>query len=260
MPIQADLALFQKIMSDLDVIQREQYLSSFSYQFTHNSTALEGNTVSYYETVTLINDGITPAGKTIRECHEIIGHDKAVRKMIALGTTGKGQVSEDIIREFHQLCMYPAQYAGVYRNTQAYIRGARTKVDPPQKIYEDMKFLIEDLNNKEFKGLLKKAAYAHAEFVRIHPFSDADGRTARLLMNYILLTGNYPMICIDKTRRAEYIEALDAYGVTGDLQPFYAFLSSCLQAELKKFFDLFDEIYTNYVKLPKFGAQNYLTE
>lgn len=259
--LEQNIKIFNNIFNKLDAIQRQEYFENFSLQFTHNSTAIEGNTLSYYETVTLINDDITPKGKTLRECHEIIGHDLAFKRMLTISSEKK-EIDDDIVCELHQLCMYPAKYAGVYRNTNAYIKGAKTKVSEPFRIYEDMKFFYDDLKNKVFNDPIEKAAYTHAEFVRIHPFSDGNGRTARLIMNLSLLNDNCPLICINKEHRADYIETLDCYGVNRDLKPFNDFLCKTMSQDLKDFFLRHDDLYQKgleLLKLNSLGNESHLS-
>ena len=221
------IACFRQIFSKLDEVQQEEYYVNFGFQFTHNSTAIEGNTLTYYETVTLIDKDLTPAGKTLRECHEVIGHDLAFKKMLQYADE-KAVINDDVVCELHKLCMFPAQYAGIYRNTNSFINGAKTRVSPPGQIYQDLKFLFDDLLHHEFADPLEKAAYTHAEFVRIHPFPDGNGRTSRLLMNLILKSEDYPLICISNQNRQEYIETLDKFGVKRDLNPFYDFLAKTM--------------------------------
>lgn len=152
-------------------------------------------------------------------------------------------ITEEIVCELHKLCMFPASYAGTYRNTNAYISGARTRVSAPLQIYQDLKFYFDDLLHHDFADPLEKAAYAHAEFVRIHPFPDGNGRTSRLLMNLSLKSDDYPLVCISNQNRSEYIETLDIYGVERDLKPFYDFLQKTMENDLDMFFDRFRDQY-----------------
>jgi Fic family protein len=245
--LKKDIECFNQIFSRLDAVQQQEYYVNFGYQFTHNSTAIEGNTLSYYEAVTLINDDITPSGKTLRECLEVKGHDMAFKRMMQLAFE-KTPIDDDLVCELHKLCMFPAKYAGVYRTSNAYIQGARTKVSNPTQIYQDMRFFYQDLSERTFNDPVEKAAYTHAEFVRIHPFPDGNGRTSRLIMNLSLLNDDYPLICIKKELRAEYIETLDIYGVERDLKPFTDFLRKTMKKDLEQFFERHNELYKEISK------------
>lgn len=131
--------------------------------------------------------------------------------------------------------MFPAKYAGTYRNTDVCIKGAGTRVSSPAHIYQDLKFFFDDLENRKFSNSLEKAAFTRAEFVRIHPFSDGNGRISRLIMNLSLLKDQLPLLCIRKESRQDYIEALDKYGTNRDLKPFYGFLFEIMKNTLHDF-------------------------
>lgn len=230
--LEEKVRLFQRIWSQWDPIEREAYLSRFSLQYTHHSTAIEGNTLTYAETVVLLNDGIVPSGgKTYREVNEIVGHDLAYKKLLEFAGERR-EITEDVICQFNRLCMFPAQYAGHYRNCNAYITGSQVPVTKPMFIRVEIRAFLEELKTIRFASPLERAAYVHARFVCIHPFNDGNGRTSRLLMNLSLQNDGWPMICIKKEDRASYIEALEDYAVTRRTDSFCAFLGQVLERQL----------------------------
>ena len=125
---------------------------------------------------------------------------------------------------------------GVYRNVDVYISGAQHTPPSPNEMYRQVKDFYADLGWKG--GVLDPialAAWTHAEFVRIHPFPDGNGRTSRLLMNYQLLAQGFAPISIAKEARLAYYNALEAYAVAGDLQPFAAMIAALEEKQLDRY-------------------------
>lgn len=178
---------------------------------TYSSNALEGNSLTLSETKVLLEDGITVGGKPIRDCYEATGHAKAYDYMLGIARSGELKITEEMIQQLHFL-FYNAvdsETAGQYRKGQVFISG--TEYIPPsaEQISELMAEFIEKLS-KEKDNLhpVEYAAYAHRRLVDIHPFSDGNGRTARLLMNMILINKGYCIVSIPPILRHEYISAL----------------------------------------------------
>ena len=238
------IKIYQNIFNNLDDVNKEGYYKLFGVEFTHNSTVIEGNTFTLTETRILLKDHIIAgAGKSIREVNEILGHEMAFDKMLEY-SFNKTAISEDVIFDLHTKVMYPASFTNSYRNVDVFIYGSKTKTSEATHVYQDMKFLISDLTKIPFKDPIEKAAYLHAEFVKIHPFTDGNGRTARLIMALSLLNDDYPMIYISKEHRGEYISALEEYGVNKNLQPLKNFLAQ----EMLKQISFFIEQYQDYIK------------
>ena len=211
---------------------------AFEIEYTHNSTAIEGNTLSLIETKVLLEDGLSIGGKTLREIYEAVNHRKAflyVKECIGQGMP----LDEKIIKDIHALLMENIQVGGVYRDVQVYISGARHMPPPPSLMYRQVKDFYADLSwkGKELNQV-ELAAWTHAEFVKIHPFTDGNGRTSRLIMNYQLMTEGFPAISIDKEDRLEYFKALDAYAAEGSLQPFADMVAGLVDRRLERYIEL----------------------
>jgi Fic family protein len=193
---------------------------SFDIEYAHESTALEGNTLTLIETKTILEDRISVGGKPLREQYEVENHDKAfdyVKKCIDEHLP----LTENTAKDIHALLMTNILVGGVYRNTAVRITGASHKPPNPSEMYRQIKDFFADLPDKTTAlNTIEFAAYTHAEFVKIHPFEDGNGRTSRLLMNYQLMSDNFLPIAIRKSSRLEYYQALEAYAVDGDLNPF----------------------------------------
>lgn len=101
-----------------------------------------------------------------------------------------------------------------------------------------IKGFYEELTNKSALNPIEPAAWMHAEFVRIHPFIDGNGRTSRLLMNYQLLSQGYLPVSVAKEARLDYYNALEQYAVHGDLQPFAEFVADLEEKQLDEYLKL----------------------
>lgn len=123
-------------------------------------------------------------------------------------------MDEKIVKDIHALLMDHIFVGGIYRNVDVYISGAQHTPPSPNEMYRQIIDFYADLTGKGKKlNLIELAAWTHAEFVKIHPFSDGNGRTSRLIMNYQLMTNGFPAISIAKETRLEYFNTLEAYAV-----------------------------------------------
>ena len=211
---------------------------AFEIEYTHNSTAIEGNTLSLIETKVLLEDGISIGGKALREIYEAVNHRKAFRYVKEC--IGKGlPLDEAKVKDSHALLMENIQVGGVYRNAQVYISGAQHMPPPPQLMYQQVKEFYADLSWKGRElNPVELAAWIHAEFVKIHPFTDGNGRTSRLIMNYQLMTDGFPPVSIAKEDRLEYFKTLEAYAVEGNLQPFAELVAGLVDRQMERYIAL----------------------
>ena len=207
---------------------------SFEVEYTHNSTAIEGNTLSLIQTKAILEDGISVGGKTLREIYEVVNHNKAfgfVKKCVTEGKT----LDETIIKDIHALLMENILTGGVYRNVEVRISGAKHKPPVPSEMYQQIKNFYADMPYKVKENAIEFAAWTHAEFVKIHPFVDGNGRTSRMIMNYQLLASGFLPVSIAKENRLEYFEALEAYAVEGDLNPFANMIAELEEQRLDEY-------------------------
>ena len=185
----------------------------FRIDLTYTSNALEGNTLSIVETKVLLEDGLTVGGKPIRDCYEAVGHANAYDFMLNVARSNPLIFSEDVILKLHKLFYQgiDAENAGVYRNVQVMITGSEYMPPKHKEVPELMRAFVNELNENLNKiHTVQFAAFAHRKLVDIHPFVDGNGRTARLLMNLILINSGYQIISIPPILRSEYINALRA--------------------------------------------------
>ncbi len=194
---------------------------NFKLEWTYNSNAIEGNTLTLKETKVVL-EGITIGGKTMREHLEAINHKEAIEFLEEL-INDNGELSEMDIKNIHALVLkgIDDENAGRYRIENVIISGA-THIPPESVVVpEFMEKLIYRYDEwKEKYHPIVVAALLHAEFVKIHPFIDGNGRTARLLMNFEAMKNGYPPIIIKTEQRHSYYDALDKGAMTGDYTDF----------------------------------------
>ena len=234
----------------------------FDVELTYNSNAIEGNTLNLQETRAILEDGITVGGKTLREHLEVTNHKKAIDFMFSLVT--KKKITEMDIFNLHAIILdrIDPQNAGFYRNTQVYIRGSKYIPPPPKEIPSKMKDFVKLLNSK--KNALELAAEVHFQLVHIHPFTDGNGRTARLLMNLVLLKHKYPMTVILRAERKKYISYLES-AHKGNITPFLNFVAKSVERSLDIYLTMVDPKFSEkYIPLSEAAklsgySQEYLS-
>lgn len=198
---------------------QDNYNRTFDVAYTHHSTAIEGNTLTLMETKVLLEDEVSVGGKSIREIYEVVNHNRAFQYIKQCIKEGK-PLDEGIVKDIHEMLMDNIMQGGIYRQVDVYISGAQHTPPSPQKAYEQIKDFFATLPAKASLHPIELAAYTHAEFVRIHPFVDGNGRTARLMMNYQLMSKGYLPVIIKKEDRLSYFECLEQYAVDKNLTPF----------------------------------------
>lgn len=212
----------------------DNFENSFDIEYTHNSTAIEGNTLSLIETKAVLEDKLSIGGKALREIYEVINHSKAFNYVKKCITEGK-QLDETITKDIHAMLMDNILTGGIYRNVEVRITGAKHKPPAPSEMYQQVKSFFDELPYKTDLNPIELAAWTHAEFVKIHPFEDGNGRTSRLIMNYQLLANGFLPVSIDKENRLDYFNTLEAFAVQGNLAPFAEMIASLEEVQLDEY-------------------------
>ncbi len=197
---------------------------SLKVEFTYNSNAIEGSTLTRGETKLVIEDGLTIAGKTIREINETLNHNDLF-EILYKAVKEKIQINEKFIFNIHKAVLknIDDENAGVYRKIQVYISGEKQLPPKPTSIQKQMQDLLSWFEQEKNKiSPTELAAKFHYKFVKIHPFIDGNGRTVRILINIILMQKNYPLIIIPNIRRAEYISTLNSKSSEENFLEFFA--------------------------------------
>ena len=184
---------------------------ALSVEWTYNSNAIEGNTLSLRETQMILEDGVTISGKSLREHFEAKNHDTALKHLNALATKESALESSEIL-SLHGYVMRSIddESAGRIRHAGVRISGANFLPPNAQKVPDLLDALIQYVNdNPDGLSAIEMATVFHHRFVYIHPFFDGNGRTVRLAMNLMLMRQGFPPAIILKNDRKKYYDALN---------------------------------------------------
>lgn len=206
----------------------------FDIEYTYTSNAIEGSTLTRSETALVVEKGLTVRGKPLKEHLEAVNHNKAIYFMRSLIDKGHQFITQQDIKNIHNVVLSSIddQWAGKYRLDEIFITGATVEPPLPHHVPFKMKSLIEWLELEQGKHPAQIAADLHFKFVAIHPFIDGNGRTARLLMNLVLMQNGYPITIIKTEERAIYIDAINEATITGDLTDFYKIIFGAVERSL----------------------------
>lgn len=196
---------YNQVFKKLDEITKKEILKNYLIEFAFNSTSIEGNTINLEQARNLLEEGLTPENKTLREIYDLQNTEKVFFEIINLNE----DLSHDFIIRIHDSLLENIDARKGYRKTD--IRVVRSNFDatPAPYVKTDMDLLLKWYNeHREKIHPLSLAVIFHHKFEKIHPFADGNGRTGRIILNYILIRNNYPPLIIHKKTRANYLEVL----------------------------------------------------
>lgn len=214
----------------------------YDVEITYTSNAIEGNTLTPVETTLVIEQGITIAGKPLKDHLEALDHYDAIRyvRELARETT---PLTESDMRNFHRLVMRRSRpdIAGQYAGLARYVRTETGRHEFPSPA--EVPALMGDL--ARWLGAApdtpETAFAAHRRLVDVHPFNDGNGRTARLLMNLVLIRGGYPPVAVRPEDRLAYIRALQQSQAGQGTESFDALLYERLDTTLGEYLSVLQE-------------------
>lgn len=249
----ADLILTIDKFNSLNLSDVLNYEKFNQYAITHHSTTIEGSTLTEVETRLLLDEGITPAGKPLLHSLMVQDHFKALQFIIA-EAKNKRVINAEFICEINAQVMkntgsiYNTLFGEIDATKGMFRKGNVSAGNSYFVNYDKVEKLVIELcekinnkltNNNSIEEKLNLSFDAHFELVSIHPFYDGNGRTSRLLMNYIQLIFNLPMAIVFKEDKAAYFEALQATRKNEDINIFRDFMygqyEKYLHAEIDKF-------------------------
>ena len=217
----------------------ERLNEEFTVEYTYNSNAIEGNTLTLRET-DLVLRGLTIDQKPLKDHMEAVGHKEAfdyVRELVK----ENAPLTESVIKQIHYLVLADKKDdRGVYRRIPVRIMGAHHEPVQPYLIGPKMEQLLLDYAASE-AHIVTKLARFHIEFEGVHPFIDGNGRTGRLLVNLELMKAGYPPIDIKFTDRVAYYDAFDAYHVRHDLSAMEGLFAGYINARLDTYLKILHE-------------------
>ena len=233
------ITLIEKKKAELDTKRPltegevQRLYEDFMVEYTYNSNAIEGNTLTLRETEMVLR-GLTVDRKPLKDHLEVVGHKDAFYFVVDL-VKEKAEITESIIKQIHSLVLADKPMdKGVYRKIPVRIMGAHHEPVQPYLIESKMYELLQDYK-KDGRNIAEKLAEFHIRFEGIHPFIDGNGRTGRLLINLELMKAGYPPIDIKFTDRKRYYDAFDAYYVKKDLSAMTKLFAEYLNARLTEY-------------------------
>lgn len=214
----------------------KEICEEFDKNYIYESTSFENGDFTYEDVVFLLEDHsrqFPDKSEAVRKA--IINNFHAIQRVHRLVEDGI-QYDENIVKDLHQILVEGIIVGGVYRTRDLFILGAKHVPPTYLKIYSKMDRYFADLNNPELKGL-KKAAFAHLQILKIYPFMDANGRLARLLLNYQLELEGFLPISITRNIRDEYYNAIDEYKINKKIEPFTEFIANLEEKRINEFLE-----------------------
>ncbi|NLY44600.1 MAG: Fic family protein [Tissierella sp.] len=211
---------------------REEFLINFTY----NSNAIEGNTLTLQETALILKEGITIDKKPLKEHLEAVGHKDAFYYIEEL-VKDKIDISEKNIKDIHSLVlMDKPQDRGRYRRIPVTILGAVDEPPQPYIVPKLMEELIYEYNEgRESAHTIERVSLFHLKFEGIHPFIDGNGRTGRLLLNLELMKEGYPPINIKFQDRKKYYDCFTDYHLKNDPSMLVNMVKKYIEEELERY-------------------------
>lgn len=219
----------KRITNDAELAEA---LNGHSIAFAYHSGKIENDRITYNDTREIFDhDGVTSYTGDLRTLFEI-RNAKEANELLLNAFSEKCPIDEKLIKEFQfkltqntydtrrwQLGERPGEY-----KRHDYVTGKNEIGASPEDVQEELGELIAELDSIPDDKAFTAAAYFHAKFENIHPFADGNGRTGRILMNYILLVHNHPPIIIHEEDRKDYYSALEAWDERQELEPLMSFL------------------------------------
>jgi Fic family protein len=221
---------------------------AMAVEWTYNSNAIEGNSLTLRETQMILEEGVTINGKSLREHFEAKNHETALKHLTMMAQEVKAlQPSEILTLHGYVMRSIEDDFAGRLRTGAVRIVGANFIPPNAQKVSNLLDALIEYVNsNPDGLSLIELTTVFHHQFVYIHPFFDGNGRTVRLVMNLLLMRNGFPPAIILKADRKKYYEALNLAN-TGKYDKLMLLMCQALERSLN--------IYLSVVP----GSDEYLT-
>ena len=226
----------------------------FRIELTYTSNAIEGNTLTRPESTMVVEEGLTVQGKSLVEHQEAINHAKAFDFIQMLVSKKRQELTARDILDIHSIILNKIDdpNKGRYRNVAVRLRGSETILPNAPKVPELMDEFIAWLQSEIEDTPIKIATDAHFKLVSIHPFVDGNGRTARLLMNLLLMQLGYPPAIVRKEDRSAYINSLEKAQTKDDLADYYTLIFEAIDRSL--------DIYLEAVESERAGVKEPTSE
>ena len=230
---------FKYLKNKLSKKQLEDVIDRFAVNFTYESNAIEGNSLTLKDVTIIIKENVVPKGKNLREVYET----KNTRDANQLLFDNKIKLTRDSIIKLHSVLVNDTGVSTGYKKLPNFLLMRNVQTTPPENVEVEMDTLLKWFSdNKDKIHPLRLAADFHASFERIHPFEDGNGRIGRVLLNAILVEQGLPPLIVRKTMRMAYFSSLEAFD-KGYKDKFEMFVID----KFKRTFNNFFGIYVKYL-------------
>lgn len=226
-------------LSDLSLLKREELFRVLRISITHHSNAIEGTTLTYGETKKLLEEGITASNKSIDEQLIILGFAQAYDIVIREANNKDKILDSSFIKDLHYVIFSNAYKVmpnfikkpiGAYRTDNVEISGTNLELSTVNKISQDLENLLFRFESNSMD--LKQIAEFHALYEKIHPFSDGNGRTGRLIMSFQCIQNDLIPPLIELERKDRYLQYLNLLQTKNEAEPLIEFLKHCQEISL----------------------------
>jgi len=219
---------------------KKEIWKNFLIEFAFNTASIEGNTIRLDQARDLLQEGLTPENKTVREIYDLQNTEKVFFEVLHL----KEEISHELIIRIHAGLMENIDSRKGYRTVDVRVIHAHFQSTPAPYVKTDMDLLLEwYAKYKEKLHPFVLAVVFHHKFEKIHPFMDGNGRTGRMLLNYILLNHLYPPVIVHRKQRTEYLNALgkaDKVGLTAlESKSYLPLMQFIIQEMIDEYWNLF---------------------
>jgi len=229
---------YKEIVKKFTKKQLQDIIDRFTVNFTYESNAIEGSSLTLKDVTLILHEKKTIKGKDLREIYETLN----TREAMELVFNNKLKINEKDIVKLHKILVKNTGVSAGYKKLPNFILGRNVKTTSPEQVEKEMKSLIGwYYKNKELHPL-QRASVFHGKFERIHPFEDGNGRVGRLLINIMLQNHDYPPLIIRKTHRVSYFGCLEAFDKGHEDK-----LSRFLVEKYKKTYEKFFKVYVQYL-------------
>jgi len=230
---------YKGIIKKLNKKQLQDIIDRFTVNFTYESNAIEGNSLTLKDVTFVLHEKKALKGKDLREIYETLN----TRQAMEIVFSNKLRISENDIIKLHKIIVKDTGVSFGYKKLPNFLLARQLKTTPPEKVKEEMKRLISWYHENKQVHPLQRAAIFHGRFEKIHPFEDGNGRVGRLLINIMLINNRYPPLIIRKSQRLSYFSCLEAFdkGYEDKLNRF-------LVEKYKKTYEKFFKVYIKYLE------------
>jgi len=229
----------REIIKGLNKKQLQDIIDRFTVNFTYESNAIEGNSLTLKDVTFVLHEKKALKGKDLREIYETLN----TRQAMEIVFSHKLKISEIDIIKLHKILVKNTGVSFGYKKLPNFLMHRQLETTPPEKVKEEIGKLISWYNENKTIHPLQRATIFHGKFEKIHPFEDGNGRVGRLLINIMLLNSRYPPIIIRKSQRMSYFSCLEAFD-----KGYEDKLSRFLVEKYKKTYEKFFKVYVKYLE------------